>query len=350
MHLNPKYSNGVNEISRQYPKNYFPFYNHTDNYSMDETLAKTIDGFGLYVKDVKPDAIFLHGDRVEALAAAVVGGLNNILTCSVEGGEVSGTIDEHIRHAITKLTHVHFVSNKVAKKRLMQMGEKRQSIFVIGSPDIDIMLSKNLPSLQKVKKYYDIDFENYAILMYHPVTTELKTLPEQIEQIMLAVRDSILHKHNGKFLRYVIISPNNDTGNGIITTAYEKCKDNPWWSSVKQFPNLKFEYFLTLLKNARFIIGNSSAGIREAGYYNVPCVNIGTRQQGRSNGEHIINCKPKYTNVLESIDEALEMKPNTKQKKDFGTGNSAKQFLAILKDKKIWNTPIQKKFIDLNDF
>jgi len=118
---------------------------------MDLTLAKTIEGLSAHCKNINPDLIVVHGDRVETLAGAIVGSLNNILVAHIEGGELSGTVDELIRHSVSKLSHIHFVSNEDASKRLLQMGEIESSIFTIGSPDIDIMFSKHLPDLSTAK-------------------------------------------------------------------------------------------------------------------------------------------------------------------------------------------------------
>ncbi len=357
MHMDKDKGGSVNEISKQYPKHYFPFHNQHSNYTMDEALSKTIDGFSLYVKDINPDAIIFHGDRLEALAAASVGALNNILTIHIEGGERSGTIDDSLRHCISKLAHVHFVSHDKAKNRLLQMGEPKENIYVIGSPDLDIMRSKNLPELKKVKRYYGLTapktldslyFNKYAILMFHPVTTEQDVIKHQIKNICDAVYKNLEKDHNTQFL---IIQPNNDTGSHIIINEYkERYKNMLWAMNVRMFPNLKFESFLTLLKHAKFIIGNSSAGIREAGYYNVPCINIGTRQHGRSASSHIINCNPLADHIESAIDNIQSYKWDKSKKESFGTGNSAKQFLKILKSPSLWKTKIQKQFVDLNDF
>ena len=172
MHLQKEYGYTLIEIERCNFSNVHTFENHTHETTMDLTLAKTIEGFSNYVKNTKPDMIVVHGDRVETLAGAIVGSLNNILVAHIEGGEVSGTVDELIRHSVTKLSHIHFASNEDAAKRLLQMGEMNASIFTIGSPDIDIMFSDNLPDLSKAKSYYEIEFDKYAIAMFHPVTTE----------------------------------------------------------------------------------------------------------------------------------------------------------------------------------
>jgi len=208
MHMNKKYGLTVNEIIKCNYKNIYTYINHNSYDSMDIVLSKTIDGFSHYIKEIEPDLIIVHGDRVETLAGAIVGSLNNILVAHIEGGEVSGTIDELIRHSVSKLSHIHFVSNKEAKTRLIQMGEFEYSIYIIGSPDIDIMFSNKLPSLKESKKHYDIEFENYAILMFHPVTTEINNLEEQVKEVV----DAILQMEKN----FLIIYPNNDLGSDII--------------------------------------------------------------------------------------------------------------------------------------
>ena len=125
--------------------------NQTNTTEPDIILSNTVTGFSNFIKEIRPNLIVIHGDRIEALAGAIVGSFNNILVSHIEGGELSGTLDELIRHAITKLSHIHFVSNEDAKKRLIQMGESDKCVFVIGSPDIDVMYSDELPSISEVK-------------------------------------------------------------------------------------------------------------------------------------------------------------------------------------------------------
>jgi UDP-N-acetylglucosamine 2-epimerase (hydrolysing) len=299
---------------------------------MDLTLAKTIEGFSSYCKTINPDLIVIHGDRVETLAGAIVGSLNNILVAHIEGGELSGTIDELIRHSVTKLSHIHFVSNNEAAKRLIQMGEIKSSIFTIGSPDIDIMFSNNLPSKETVKEYYKIDFDTYAIVMFHPVTTEAKQMKQYANDFV----ESLLEiKEN-----FVVIFPNNDLGSKYIIEAYHKIKDN---SRFRIFPSLRFEYFLVLLKNAKFIIGNSSAGIREAPYYGIPIINIGTRQQNRSLNADIINVDYQKENIVKALELVLSHKINPIVN-NFGNGNSAELFLNSLLSDEVWNINYQKQF------
>jgi UDP-N-acetylglucosamine 2-epimerase (hydrolysing) len=334
MHLQKKYGYTVEEIEKCGYRNIFKFINHTSETSMDQTLAKTIEGFSNHVRELCPDLIVIHGDRVEALAGAIVGALNNILVAHIEGGEVSGTIDELIRHAVSKLSHLHFVSNEVAKKRLTQMGELERNIFVIGSPDVDVMLSNKLPTLGHVKKRYDIKFKEYAIVMFHPVTTEIDSMVKNAKQFV----DALLHKK----INFVVIFPNNDLGSNTILNEYERLKEMP---NFKIFPSIRFEYFLVLLKNTKFIIGNSSAGIREAPYYGIPTVNIGSRQQNRTINKDIINCNYETENIMNAIDLAI----NSKFKKIdlFGNGKSDQLFIYHLNSSVSWSSNKQKFFNDI---
>jgi UDP-N-acetylglucosamine 2-epimerase (hydrolysing) len=181
---------------------------------MDLTLAKTIEGISSFVRENRPDLIVVHGDRVEPLAGAVVGALNNILVAHIEGGEVSGTVDELLRHAVSKMSHIHFASNEEAKRRLMQLGEYPDAIWVIGSPDIDIMFSEDLPTIEDAKGHYDLEFDRYAIAAFHPVTTEIENLAKDAEQFV----DALIQSGDN----YIVIYPNNDLGSELILNAYRR--------------------------------------------------------------------------------------------------------------------------------
>jgi UDP-N-acetylglucosamine 2-epimerase (hydrolysing) len=334
MHLQEEYGYTLLEIQRCGYKNIHTFHNHTHETTMDLTLAKTIEGLSTYVKTVDPDLILVHGDRVETLAGAIVGSLNNILVAHIEGGEVSGTVDELIRHSVSKLSHIHFVSNAEAAKRLKQMGEIKESIFTIGSPDIDIMFSDQLPSLELAKEYYQLFFDHYAIVMFHPVTTEIKEMEQYATHFVNAL---LADTHN-----YIVVFPNNDLGSKTILDGYERLFGNP---RFRVFPSLRFEYFLTLLKNSQFIIGNSSAGIREAPYYGVPIINIGTRQQNRAVHADIINVDYNESTISEAL-RIIDSHKVQQSDSDFGQGNSAELFLESLQKEAFWQMNHQKQFRD----
>src|SRR3989338_11672292 len=158
MHMLSKYGYTIDELEKEKTPNLYKYINHSRNSSMESIMASTLIGFGNYIQEFKPDLVVVHGDRVEALAGALAAGFKNIPVAHIEGGEISGTIDEHLRHAISKLSHLHFVANNEAKKRLIQIGEEGKSIFVIGSPDLDIMKSSDLPNIEATKKRYEITF------------------------------------------------------------------------------------------------------------------------------------------------------------------------------------------------
>lgn len=333
MHMLAKFGSTWDEIRKAGLINIYKFINQNENDSMDQVLAKTVAGLSDYIKEMMPDMIVVHGDRVEALGGAIVGSLNNILVSHIEGGEVSGTIDELIRHAVSKLSHIHFVANELAKSRLLQLGEQEDSIHVIGSPDIDVMNSKDLPSMQEVKRYYDINFENYAILIFHPVTTEIDDIAEQVKTLVDVVLNSKIN--------FIVLYPNNDHGTDIILREYKRFKNAP---NVLIYPSMRFEYFLTLLKNAKFIIGNSSSGIREAPHFGVPCINLGTRQNNRITTDSVLNVTMSHEAIESSLNEAESM-PRI-ERKFFGSGNSAECFHEILSNLGVWNSSTQKYFID----
>lgn len=331
MHLISKLGSTYVEIFKQ---------NYKNTYILKIVMKENNDIFNLtqimmdfenYIDDIKPDLIIVHGDRIEPLAASLVATFNNIKIAHIEGGEISGTIDEHLRHAITKLAHFHFVSNEQCKRRIIQLGELEENIYVIGSPDLDIMLSNNLPKIESVKEKYQINFKKYAILLYHPVITEIKYLQKNIETVINALQNSNLN--------FVIIYPNNDLGSDIIIDCYKKNKSKKF----KMIPSVNFEMFLTLMKNAEFMIGNSSAGIRETEVYGIPTINIGSRQNDRYNlkkQKNLICVEEDYIEIKNAINKYSDYR---KKSFNFGKGDSSKQFINIISNEKFWAKNFQKK-------
>lgn len=336
MHMLECYGSTYQEVKKCGFDNIFTYINQMRNTSsdMDTVLANTIGGLSHYIREFRPDMIVIHGDRVETLAGAIVGALNNILVAHIEGGELSGTVDELIRHSVTKLSHIHFTANDSARKRLIQMGECDENIYVIGSPDIDVLLSDDLPSLDESKKYYDITFDSYGMFCFHPVTTEIDTLQKYVRNIIRALERSQRS--------FIVIYPNNDRGSEIVLEELMKLKGNPRFKLQSSF---RFEYYLSLLKHADCLVGNSSAGIHEAPVYGVPVINIGSRQNNRFSSDSIINVAP----VTKDILQALAAIPRRFEPcLHFGKGNSAELFIKCLNSKKIWKTSLQKQFRDIS--
>jgi len=337
MHLLAQYGHTYRQVEREGFQNVFTAQNQVGGESMDLILANTVSALSRHVTNDPPDMIVVHGDRLEALAGAIVGAFRNILVAHIEGGERSGTIDEMIRHSVTKLSHLHFVANEDAARRLLQLGEHPESVFTIGSPDIDIMLSPDLPALDAVRARYEISFGEYAVALYHPVTTE----PEKQARRAKDFTDALLESG----YNFVVISPNNDAGCEHILRAYGALDANP---RFRRFPSMRFEYFLRLMQNARFIIGNSSAGVREAPIYGVRTINVGNRQKDRFQHPSIVNVSGRKEAMLPAMREAwsLEECPPCFY---FGRGNSVEQFMKHLTEPGLWSRSCQKHFQDLQE-
>ena len=334
MHNMKRYGSTYEEIVKDKINGIYRYSNLIKNMRMDEILTSTMKGFSSFLIKYNPDLVIVHGDRIEPLACALSSLLNNFLVAHIEGGEVSGTVDEMLRHSISKISHLHLVSNKTARKRLIQMGENKRYIFEVGSPDVDLILNKNLPKIEPTKKRYNIRFNDFGISIIHPVTTNIKNLKKESEIFF-----SALVKTN---LNYIIIFPNNDLGSEIILKEIHKLKNN---NKFRIFPSIRFEYYLTLLKNSKFIIGNSSSGIMGAPYYGVTTINIGTRQSNRLKTKLIKNIFFNEKKIIKTIDQIKDRK--IIKRKFFGEGNSAKKIEKLLLSNKIWNISKQKNFIDL---
>jgi UDP-N-acetylglucosamine 2-epimerase (hydrolysing) len=339
MHTLRLYGETRREVERAGFKEIHVFHNQFTNETMDHVLANTIAGLSRYIHENIPDLIVVHGDRVETLASAIVGALNNILVAHVEGGERSGTVDELIRHAVSKLSHAHFVANREALERLVQMGESPETIFEIGSPDVDVMKSDSLPSLEAALNYYQVPFKDYGILLFHPVTTELDELSRQTDQLLSAIERSNLS--------WIVVYPNNDAGSQTILDAYKSRFTGK--SQFRVFPSIRFEYFLVLLRHARLLLGNSSAGIREAPIYGVPSINVGSRQTLRYSGSEVVNV-PFEENLIHEAIERCVAKPRHHSETNwayFGDGDSATRFMHAIQSDAFWQIPCQKHFRDL---
>ncbi len=332
MHVLKEFGNTYTEITKSFGKNIIKFSNQKIGDNINTILSNTINKFLNIFLKVKPDLIVYHGDRIETLAAAIVGSLNHLLTAHIEGGELSGTIDDTIRHSVTKLSHIHLVGNTKAFNRVVKMGEKKENVFIIGSPDMDILFKKQ-PKINAVKKRYGINFKNYSILIWHPVTSEIKSLKESTIKLV-----SNLDKLDQNF---VVINPNNDPGYKIILNIYKNYFKN---NKFKFLKSMRFENFISLLKNSEYIIGNSSSAIYEAPPLKIPSINIGTRQNKRIKSGSILNLNIKDLNK-KIIDKYLN-NYNPSKKKFFGEGDSGKKFLNLVETKKFWDISTQKYFQD----
>ena len=334
MHMLKKYGSTYTHVIQE-NKGYskiFLYKNKKANKSQDQILADTVLGFSNFILKIKPDLVVVHGDRVEALAASMAASINNFIVMHIEGGEISGTIDEHIRHAVSKFSHIHLVSNKDAKKILISLGEQKKNIHIVGSPDIDIMKSKFLPSIDKVKKRYNINFDRYGIGILHPETTKISEINEMAKKYC-----EILNRSKKK---YILIYPNNDPGSDTIIKNLKRLSlDRKRFRVIK---SMRFKYFLTLLKNSQFIVGNSSAGIREAPFYGIPTIDIGERQKFRGNSKSIKNFNFNNKMMLEHI---KNLNKKFKSSYYYGSGDSILKIKKLINKPFFWKTKVQKHFV-----
>ncbi len=334
MHMLDRYGLTKLEVHRMPGVTKHEFLNQRPGDPQDIVLSKTVIGFSDYVTETRPDLVIVHGDRIEALAGALVAATNYIPCAHIEGGEVSGTIDEIYRHCNTKLASHHFVSSESAKRRAMAMGEPEGSVHVIGSPELDFHAGPSGVSLEDVKTRYDIDFDEFGLVTFHPVTSEQATMGAQAQALFDALESS------GK--KFIVIAPNNDPGSEDIFSVLADLPSERF----RQFPSMRFNHFSELMKNASCMIGNSSAGVREAPFLGLPSLDVGTRQTNRAQADSVFGCAAGDAEAIATfLDTQWGQKytPHT----GFGEGRAAMRFVEALQEEGFWSQGLQKAFHDI---
>ena len=334
MHMLEKYGLTKLEVQKISDAEHVDFVNQRPEDTLDTILTKTITGLSDYIVEAKPDIVIFHGDRIESLAAALACSTNYVTSIHVEGGELSGTIDEVFRHAITKLSDFHLVCCDEAEERIIQLGENPRRIFNIGSPELDFHSKDSGVLIDEVKDYYEIPYINYGICIFHPITTEYNTIKSQAENFFNQVIETDKN--------FVVIEPNNDMGcNEIRNVISNLPKDR-----FRILPSMRFNYFSELMKNCKIFIGNSSVGVREAPFMGLASVNVGTRQDRRSNHKSITNLpeinESNLTNII-----IREWGKRYESCKKFWAGGSANAFKEFIKNQNLDKQIKQKRFYDL---
>ena len=288
---------------------------------------------------LKPDIVLTHGDRYEALAVGSTAAIMNIHVGHIQGGETSGSIDESIRHALTKMSHLHFVSTEESRERVIKMGEHPDAVFNVGCPGTDLLLRTRAmgreDTLNKLNERARIKLfgrpNPYILMLQHPVTTEFKSAGEQI----LETADALMDRTEPT----IILWPNIDAGADSLSAVLRRhpilARNN-----VKALKHMPSELFVNVLRNALCIVGNSSSGIREACYFGTPVVNIGSRQQGRERGQNVIDVPYGKLRIKEAIAKQIQHGPYPIQKM-YGDGTAGKQLTEICATREL--PSIQKK-------
>jgi len=297
------------------------------------TMAKST-GLGLVelataFDNLKPDVVVTIADRYETLATATAASYMNIPLAHVQGGEVTGSIDEKVRHAVTKLSNLHFVATEKAAERVIRMGEDSGTVFVTGCPSIDLaaaVLRKPDLTFDPIDKYAGVgprlDLSNgYIVVLQHPVTTEYEETRMQIAETLHAVRDPGVPA--------LWFWPNADAGSDGTSKGIRVFRENEALPNVHFFKNMAPEDFLRLIYNSRCIVGNSSVAIRECAFLGVPAVSIGSRQVGRERGRNVIDVRYDRHEIAGAIRHHLS---NGRLPSDplYGDGNAGERMAHVL--------------------
>jgi UDP-N-acetylglucosamine 2-epimerase (non-hydrolysing)/GDP/UDP-N,N'-diacetylbacillosamine 2-epimerase (hydrolysing) len=338
MHLVKEFGHTVDEIVRDG----FEIDERVEMYSGDDTpygmavaAARCAKGMADAFNKIKPDLFLLTVDRIETLAAAQSAAYMNLPIAHIQGGEVTGTIDESIRHAVTKMAHIHFPATPDAAERIIKMGEDPNFVHRVGCPYVDIISSIEYRSKAELSKDYAFDPSRPLILFtQHPVTTEYGQGVEQMKITIDAIK-------NFPDVEVVALYSNADAGGQEIIDLMKKTPQ------FHIFPNITNNDYLGLMKHADLMIGNSSAGIREAPSFHLPAINIGTRQAGRLRAANVIDVPHNLEALTQAINKALydnEFKREVETAANpYGDGRSAKRIVDILENIELNPNLIQKR-------
>tara|TARA_B100000029_G_scaffold508609_1_gene595922 strand:- start:445 stop:1644 length:1200 start_codon:yes stop_codon:yes gene_type:complete len=294
------------------------------------------------LSNMKPDILLLLGDRTEILSAAVAALPLLIPVAHIHGGESSeGAIDENIRHAVSKLSHIHFTSTQFYAQRLIQMGEEPWRIHISGAPGIENIYKSTLPDKQEINRVIGIDVSKPIILMaYHPETITDNNITENTNQVLEAIRETDMNA--------VITYPNSDTGGQMIIDCINQFRLN--YDKVTVVPNLGSNLYLALLKHTSVLIGNSSSGIIEAASFGTPVVNIGDRQKGRLRGENVIDVPTDKSAIVSAIHKAMSLpfgKAIRSIENIYDHGIASETIVNVLKSVELGPPILRKRFVDL---
>lgn len=340
MHLLPSFGNTFKIVEKDFPnaKKIPMRYKGDQLKHMAQYLASGISNFTTFFDHHRPDILVVLGDRSESFAAALSALYLNIPIAHINGGDVTGTtIDESIRHAITKISHIHLVHTKENAERVERMGEQKKRIFITGALTLDTIMHSKLPSKKELFKKYHLDQNEITFLVVqHPLTTLKDRGYSQLRELLQAL-DTVKKQT-------VLLYPNCDAGGKKFINLIKNYSKKSYLHAYQNMPHADY---LGVMKSVDLMIGNSSSGIIEAPSFKIPVVNIGSRQQGRERSTNIIDVQPEKNKIIKAIDFALHDK-NFRQevqtcKNRFGDGLAAKKIIKILKEIPLDEPLIQKQ-------
>lgn len=308
-----------------------------------KSMAMAIAGLADAFNELKPDLVTVLGDRYEILAAAEAALIEKIPIAHIHGGEVTeGAYDDAIRHSITKMSHLHFPSIDLYRKRIIQMGENPERVFTVGAIGVENV--KRIPLLPKAATEQSIDFvldKNTILVTYHPVTLGPDSMKKDIDDFI-----SVLDENEN--LRVIFTMPNSDTGSEVIAEAINEFVKNNKERAVA-FKSLGLKRYLSVMKEVGAVVGNSSSGIVEAPSFGVPTLNIGDRQKGRFAPESVVNCGTNKESIKIGLNKVLSADFQTfckTVKNPYGKENTVEEIFKVISSYPLDNI-IQKHFYDL---
>tara|TARA_X000000950_G_scaffold287944_1_gene402484 strand:- start:2626 stop:3780 length:1155 start_codon:yes stop_codon:yes gene_type:complete len=325
-----KYGSLVDLVRKDGIKINFQLFNHIEGenlYTMTKSTGLALLDLSSAFQRLKPDMIFTIGDRYETLSTAITASFLNIFLVHLQGGELTGSIDEVVRHSITKLSNLHLVATKKSRKRVIQMGENPKSVLNVGCPSIDIIKKINFSTNVDLKKYKfgvgdRVELKKpYYVVLLHPVTTDYENNKNLIKETIEAIK-----KLNNQI---VWLWPNNDAGSNFITNKIRTLREKKINLKINFYINFEVNDYLKLISKCKCLIGNSSSGIRESSYLGVPVVNIGDRQNFRERGKNIIDVDIDSNKILKAI-KSIHNKKIIKSH-IYGDGNANNKILKVLK-------------------
>lgn len=338
MHLMPEYGRTVELLEKEgYNLHLVDVtYSHSGKDAMANFLGNFIVGLTSVVSELKPDLILILGDRAEMLGAASVGAYLSIPVAHLHGGEVTSTVDEFARHAITKLAHIHLPATIKSAERIGKMGENFKRIKIVGAPGLDNILNGEVSSKKELEALLELSLDkSTALILYHPVSMESHESANHMEQILQAVQN--------QGLQGILIYPNADAGSFEMIKVIEKYKNN---SFFRVYRNLERVHFLGLMGVVDVMVGNSSSGIIEAPSFGIPVVNIGTRQEGRERAENILDVGNFKEEILSGLSLALSSKFKERSNNchnPYGDGTTTQKIIEMLATVPLGRDILQKK-------
>lgn len=318
-------------------------YNKNSPYDLAVSIGAGVKEFAAAFLNDRPDILVVFGDRVEPFAAAAAATALNIPIAHISGGEVAmGDIDDNLRHAITKLAHLHFPSTKKNKERILRLGEEKWRVFRVGALTLDAIFQKKLLSKKEIFKKCNITDQSVILIVYHPSTTEWQ---EAGDQMRLVVESAFGVAGETERMGIAVICPNNYPGRERIIKIIGGCQGK--FERIYVFQNLPHFDYLSLMAGSCVFVGNSSSGIIEAPSLGVPFVSVGTRQKGREKGKNVIEVGYGKKEIAAAIKKALFDKKFLslvkKRQSPYGDGKASQRILRILKSVKIDKKLLQKK-------